>query len=285
VLKARGRATARVFGRAGEAAGGNPATGNPATVLWLDDAEGSEVSDDALAAEAARCGTPATAFLWPGEAPRVRFFTPTRELPFCGHGALAAGAAAARRARTASVRLRAGDRDVLVEVDPAGIATLTMAGPGTVRTETAPGPLLAALRAAPDAAREIPIASVGSPKWLVELADAAALRALAPDMAALAALSRAAGVNGAYAFTRAGTATGVDALARGFNPHGGVAEDAATGVAVGALAWWLRDELAGRWLVVEQGVGLADLNRLVARVDGDRILVGGAVALDPEEGP
>jgi PhzF family phenazine biosynthesis protein len=277
VLDVRDEATARVFGRPGD-----PATGNPATVLWLGAAA---ITDEELAREAARRGTPATAFLWPGDVPRVRFFTPVRELAFCGHGALAAGAAAGRRARMPRVQLSAGDREIVVELDAGGVATLILPGPGTARREPAPAAVLDALGAAGVAVGEVAVASVGSPKWLVEVADAAALRALAPDHAALAALSRAEGVNGAYVFTRAGVAAGVDALARGFNPHGGVDEDAATGVAAGALAWWLRDQLAGRWLVVEQGIGLADLNRLVARVDGDRIYVGGHVALAGEEAP
>jgi PhzF family phenazine biosynthesis protein len=279
VLDVRGEATARVFGRAGAAE-----TGNPATVLWLGD---DTATDQELIAEAARRGTPATAFLWPGEVPRVRFFTPVRELAFCGHGALAAGAVAGRRAGASAVRLRAGGREIAVELTASGLATLTMAGPGTVRRESAPAAVLGALGAAGAAGAaigEVVVASVGSPKWLVEVTSAAALRALAPDHAALAALSRAEGVNGAYVFTRAGVPAGVDALARGFNPHGGVDEDAATGVAAGALAWWLRDALAGRDLVVEQGIGLAALNRLVARVDGDRICVGGHVVVAGGEG-
>lgn len=278
MLSVRRAAQALVFGRAGD-----PASGNPATVLWLEEAP---ASDAALVQEAARRGTPATAFLWPGEVPRVRFFTTSRELSFCGHGALAAGAAAARLAGAAEVRMRAGEREVAVALEPGGLVTLTLAGPGTLRREEDPAAVLAALGVGGTAvATEVPISSVGSPKWLVEVADAAALRALAPDMAALAALSRERGVNGAYVYARGGAAAGVDALARGFNPHGGVAEDAATGVAAGALAWWMRDELAGSWLVVEQGIGLTDLNRLVARVDGELIRVGGRVTLVGEEAP
>jgi len=277
VLEVRDEAAARVFGRAGEAA-----SGNPASVLWLGD---DGVTDDELVQVAAHRGTPATAFLWPGDVPRVRFFTPVRELAFCGHGALAAGVVAARRANAPVVRLRGLDREVEVELGAGGLATLRMSGPGTVRREPAPVAVLDALGATGTATGEVVVCSVGSPKWLVEVADPAALRALAPDHAALAALSRANNVNGAYAFTRTGVAAGVDALARGFNPHGGVDEDAATGVAIGALAWWLRDELAGRWLVVEQGIGLVDLNRLVARIDGERIDVGGRVVLAGKEAP
>jgi trans-2,3-dihydro-3-hydroxyanthranilate isomerase len=104
-----------------------------------------------------------------------------------------------------------------------------------------------------------------------------------PDFNALADLSRAEGINGAYVYTRSGVPVGVDMLARGFNPQGGVKEDAATGAAAGALAWRLRDQLAGRQLVVEQGVGLAERNRLVARIEGDRIYFGGCVAFSKQE--
>jgi PhzF family phenazine biosynthesis protein len=265
--------TALVFGRAGE-----HASGNPATVIWLD----QPLDDAALMREARARNTPATTFILPGEPTRVRFFTRERELAFCGHGSLAAGAAVARRNRALSAHLRAGDRDVIIELEHEHeVATLIIPGVGVERDERDPEPVLRALGVG-EAVGEVVVASVGSPKWLIEVPSIKALRAVQPDMTALAALSEAAAVNGAYVYARRGAPAGVDALARGFNPRGGVDEDAATGVAAGGLAWHLRDQLAGRSLTVEQGIGLRDLNRLVARVAADHVRVGGKVWLERE---
>lgn len=108
---------------------------------------------------------------------------------------------------------------------------------------------------------------------------------MGPDMGRLGRLSGEAGVNGAYVYVAGDEAAPADILARGFNPHGGVAEDAATGSAAAALAWALRDQRLGRWLIVDQGVGLDPLNRIRVRVSDEEIRLGGNVELTCPEVP
>lgn len=259
--------------------------GNPATVVWC----GHErPATEDLQRLAAKHGTPVTAFIVNGDPAKVRFFSPSSELPFCGHGALAAGSALAeaRGARSAEIRAVASRRHLTVELGEPGIATLVMSGPPEVREETDRGPVLAALGVEAgevDGSLPFAIGDAGSPKWLVPVRSREALLAVRPRMADLAALSGARGVNGAYVYTTRGTSPGVDALARGFNPRAGTDEDAATGVAAAPLAAALRPGgPERRTFVVEQGIGLRQLNRIQVALEGDRVLVGGEVRR-PEE--
>jgi predicted PhzF superfamily epimerase YddE/YHI9 len=97
------------------------------------------------------------------------------------------------------------------------------------------------------------VVSVGSPKLLVEVADAATLYGLQPDLPAIAAWGKGAGVNGLYVYCRCddGTYEG-----RNFNHLDPALEDSATGVAAGALT-----ALLGHAITLRQGraVGSANL--------------------------
>ena len=77
------------------------------------------------------------------------------------------------------------------------------------------------------------IASVGSPKLLLEVADRTTLRALRPNLELIADWSALHQVNGCYAYCRTGES---EYEGRNFNHLDPALEDSATGVAAGALA-------------------------------------------------
>lgn len=77
------------------------------------------------------------------------------------------------------------------------------------------------------------IASVGSPKLLLEVADRTTLRALRPNLELVADWSTLHQVNGCYAYCRTGEN---EFEGRNFNHLDPALEDSATGVAAGALA-------------------------------------------------
>jgi PhzF family phenazine biosynthesis protein len=133
--------------------------------------------------------------------------------------------------------------------------------------------LVAELLAAPGLAlASAPVvASVGSPKLLVEVKDSATLHGLRPDLARIVAWGQANGVNGCYAFCRTGES---EYEGRNFNHLDAALEDSATGVAAGALSAWL-----GHGLTMLQGRALGDPCRIVARADGETIHVGGATEI------
>ncbi|MDX6353812.1 MAG: hypothetical protein QOF98_715, partial [Streptomyces sp.] len=106
---------------------------------------------------------------------------------------------------------------------------------------------------------------------LVEVADEAAVRALAPDFAALARLSRRGVIATAGA---ADPGQGYDFVSRGFFPRLGIDEDPVTGSAHTALApFWSRrlgrDRLVGLQASARTGLVATELR-------GDRVLLTGS---------
>ena len=112
------------------------------------------------------------------------------------------------------------------------------------------------------------LSSVGSPKLLIEVANPHALHALHPPLARIVDWGRDNGVNGCYVYC----VVGEDEFeGRNFNHLDPALEDSATGVAAGALSAWL-----GRGIVMRQGAAMGNPCRIVTRVSGNEIYVGGA---------
>ena len=113
--------------------------------------------------------------------------------------------------------------------------------------------------------------SVGSPKLLVEVADAATLHGLTPDLSAIVAWSKIAGVNGLYVYCKVddGSYEG-----RNFNHLDPVLEDSATGVAAGALT-----ALLGHSILLRQGRATGRACLIATGIEGTDILVGGKVEI------
>ena len=132
--------------------------------------------------------------------------------------------------------------------------------------------LPARLLAAPDLvlASAPRVLSVGSPKLLLEVADAETLHGLAPDLALIHVWGRNAGVNGCYAWCRSGEG---EVEGRNFNHLEPALEDSATGVAAGALTL-----LLGQGLKVRQGRAAGQACLIRTALEGDAVLVGGLVS-------
>ena len=199
-------------------------SGNPAAVLRLE----AYPEDALLQAVAAENNLAETAFLVPeGRDYRLRWFTPTVEVPLCGHATLASAAVVMER-------LEPGRREVVFH---------SASGPLPVR-RTATGYLLdfPARRSSPTAAPPALLAALGfTPvevladafNYLVVAAEARVVRALAPDLAAIGRLDR-----GGVIVTAPGDA-GYDLVSRYFAPAKGIPEDPVTGGAHCALTpYW-----------------------------------------------
>jgi PhzF family phenazine biosynthesis protein len=250
--------------------------GNPLAVVH--DAEG--LSDERLADFARWTNLSETTFLLPPTDPaadyRVRIFTPGGELPFAGHPTLG----------SCHAWLAAGGvpRDVATVVQQCGVGLVRVRRDGARLAFAAPpcrrAPVEPALQAAVLAALGLEpghlLASSwldNGPRWLaLRIQDAAALRALVPDHAALRHLAKVGVV--------APQAPGSDTLfeVRAFAAPLGVDEDPVTGSLNAGLAGWLMDDgQAPDEYVAAQGTALGRAGRVHVRRDAEALWIGGDV--------
>ena len=165
-----------------------------------------------------------TAFVVPVDDPdadfRLRWFTPVSEVDLCGHATL--GAAHCLFSDRVDGPIRFSTRSGVLTVSQAGDA-LTMDFPArpAVRID-APDGLADALGADP-----VWIGRGGTNDVLCELADEPAVRALTPDMTALARVE----ARGVIVTAAAATGGNYDFVSRFFAPREGIAEDPVTGSA------------------------------------------------------
>ncbi|MBN8713144.1 MAG: PhzF family phenazine biosynthesis protein [Xanthomonadales bacterium] len=236
-----------------------------------------------------------TAFLLPVTDPaadyHVRIFTPRQELPYAGHPSVGAAYAALDAGMVGAGKSR------LVQQCAAGLLPVQVEGTGAACIIHVQAPA-ARLREHDTTAMQRLAASLGAPlepgrwrevdngpRWLVcDLGQAAVVRALHPDMAALAALSMDWSVIGACVFGR--EPEGAVAMAvRAFCPADGIPEDPVTGSANAAIAAYLQATgglgLYGRQWRASQGREVGRDGYLEVRVDGDggAISVGGACCI------
>jgi len=194
-----------------------------------------------------------TAFIFnePGDGydVEVRFFTPTREVPICGHATIAAHYvyAAERGTRSGVVRQKTGAGVLPVEILPEGDDTrvvMTQAAVefGRVLDGGELSSLLDGLGVRADDLDEslpVQVASTGHSKVMVPLRSRAVLDSLSIDDAELSRLSARISCNGFYAFTFDSGEDGVLTSGRMFAPAIGIREDPVTGNANGPLGAYL----------------------------------------------
>jgi PhzF family phenazine biosynthesis protein len=201
-------------------------SGNPAAVMPME----SFPEDALLQAIAAENNLAETAFLVAdAEDFRIRWFTPTTEVPLCGHATLASAAVVMEY-------LEPG-RDRVVFHSASGPLTVTRAGTGYVMDfPVRPSEVVATPPGLAEALGVVPVEVVANEfNYLAVLESEAAVRAMAPDFEAIARLDRdgvivTAASDGEYDF-----------VSRYFAPAKGIPEDPVTGSAHTMLApYWSR---------------------------------------------
>jgi PhzF family phenazine biosynthesis protein len=273
-----------------------PGHGNRAGVVL--DAAG--LSEGEMQRLAAFVGAPETVFVtrMDGELVRVRYFTPTQEVAFCGHATVALGLLLAQEGHWAGEALAL---DTLMGRVP--LRLLCEAGvPWQVwmeqpRHESRPvererhAELAAALGLDSRMIhRGLPLAAASTGLWsvFVPLLDSALLDALEPDLEAIAQLSRRLGVDSVYAYAPLGVSR---FAARDFAPVLGIPEDPVTGSAGGALLGLLAAQgrlplRSGRACgVIYQGHALGTPGEVEVEVEvrGDQVVavhVGGCATVE-----
>jgi PhzF family phenazine biosynthesis protein len=255
-----------------------PFAGNPAAVCLLD---GDAWPDEGwMRRVAAEMNLSETAFAHPlpagaGADWALRWFTPTVETNLCGHATLATAHALHGDGATDGT-VRFGSRSGVLVAHAHQDGSITLDFPAAPAAEApVPDGLADALGATPEAAYGT--GALGD--LLVVLADEATVRALTPDVAALAGLADRDGVRG-FIVTAAASdpRRGYDFVSRFFAPAQGIPEDPVTGSAHTALApYWSarlgRDALTGLQASARTGL-------VRTAVHGDRVhLTGRAVTV------
>jgi PhzF family phenazine biosynthesis protein len=223
--------------------------GNPAGVVPQADG----LSEAEMQAIARELNNPETAFVLSPDGPDhdvwVRFFTPTIEVPSCGHATIAAhyvrAVENALPPSTVVQKIGAGILPVDIESDDAGYRIVMTQGRiefGEPFSESQVGEIVAALGLEADHLDKrcpVQVVSTGHSKVLVGIRSRADLNRLSPDLGRLAEISARIGCNGYFVFVLESEPSDVLAHGRMFAPAIGIPEDPVTGNANGPLGAYL----------------------------------------------
>jgi len=276
-------------------------TGNPAGVV--SNADG--LTEDQMKKMAREINCSETAFVFSPQAEdhdaRIRFFTPTTEVPICGHATVAAiyVRAIETRARASRVLQKTGVGILPVDIVEDGNdykIIMTQGKPEFSSTiegadkET----LISALGISPSDLDErcpIEIASTGHSKVMIAIKSRSLLNRLKPNMAALAELSKKIGCNGYFVFTFESDDPEILTHGRMFAPAIGINEDPVTGNANGPLGAYLvhhgltqhdgtqlrfkgkQGEAIGRPGIVEVNVKIENNEPVQVQIGGNAVIV------------
>ena len=240
-----------------------PFSGNPAGVCLLE-ASAPETWMQAVAAEV---NLAETAFLVPrGDVDHdLRWFTPTVEVPLCGHATLASAHVLGGSGRFHTL-------SGLLTCTPGSNGTIDMDLPATVVTSVSGAAANGwGARLGLTESRVVAV-SHGPGDWtLIEVTDAAAVRSAVPDFDQVMAHSPHAVI--VVADTTDDASEPTDSVARVFAPASSIPEDPVTGAA---------HTLIGPWLAARTGrsafTGYQASRRggtVTMRVAGDRVVVSG----------
>lgn len=238
--------------------------GNPAAVVPLE----SWLPDERLQAIAAENNLSETAYFVPqGEGFELRWFTPQSEVDLCGHATLATAFVIATildpgRERIGFTTRKAGPLAVTREGD---VLTLNFPSRPAIPLPAPPAGVVEALGG------PAPVAVLQARDCVLVYEDEATVRALAPDMSALAK---------ADCFSACVTAPGsggVDFVSRFFVPREGIPEDPVTGSTHSTLIPYWADRLGKTRLIARQVSARG--GSLSCELVGDRVRIGGKAVL------
>ena len=237
----------------------NRFAGNPAAVIPFS----IFPPDTTLQAIAAENNLAETAFLSPrNDGYSLRWFTPTTEVPLCGHATLASAAVVMERLERerSSVVFHSASGPLTVKRTDAGYVMDFPCRPA--KPIAAPPELVQAIGAAP-----IEVFADAF-NYTALLASAEAVRRLAPDIAAIGRLDL-----GGVIVTAPGD-EGYDFVSRYFAPAKGIAEDPVTGGAHCMLVPYWTERLGKKTFLAYQASRRG--GEILCRMKGDRVELEGS---------
>ena len=244
----------------------------------------SELTSVQKAAIAKEMGYSETAFVLDSDKAdfKLQYFTPTEEVPLCGHATIAAFS-------TLKLLNMLDKTDCTIETET-GILNIHIKDDGLILMEQNCPAYLEVLdsdiftgcieRNFIDQRFPIQIVSTGLNDIMLPVDSAEHLEQLSPDFEMIANMSKAKEVVGVHAFTLI-KESDVTAICRNFAPLYGIDEESATGTASCALACYLfkyyKQQLQ---YVFEQGHNMGEISRIVVNLSYhenviDSVFVGG----------
>lgn len=232
------------------------AGGNPAGVVFAVDG----MTPAQKQTIASRVGVSETAFISKSQSAAVKleFFTPTVQIPHCGHATVAAFCYLMQKAGLpeggSSKETIDGTRKILLRNGAAYMQQLAPTYTAIISKGIKPADIGSALSLAENQMLpgiEPVVVHTGNSFLIVPLQDLAAQRKIKPDFTAIQQISEKLGVTGFYTFCLETEEPGRDAAARMFAPLVGINEESATGTAAGPLAAYLYDVIGIQKIHIE----------------------------------
>lgn len=255
------------------------AGGNPAGIVF----NHPELTNEEKMAVSAKLGFSETAFVTSSDKAdyKLEYFTPTEEVPLCGHATIATFATlhklGALQTGSLTMETKAGLLELSVGED--GLIMMEQNPPRYYETVTEQE--LQPCLGDGLSKQSSQIVSTGLKDIIVPFQSPEALHQARPDFAAMTELSRRKQVVGIHAFALTPDKGEVDAVCRNFAPLYGIDEESATGTASCALAGYLwKQGLQKQQYIFEQGYSMNLPSRIVVKTQSqgtaiDRIFVGG----------
>jgi PhzF family phenazine biosynthesis protein len=243
----------------------NRSGGNPAGCIYLDGPE--TISSDQMQQIAREMAgyVSEVVYVYPeDEITTLRFFSSECEVAFCGHGTIAAMYDLVKNdpdlLRNPILRIRIGDRQILVRNEIAGADAVFISAPSPVVLKSEPDPdtIAAALRIPPGDIADptaISFINAGLATLIVPLSSLAAVLAVHPDQQNLKDFCTRLGIEIILIHTTEVSTAGSAYRTRVFAPVFGYLEDPATGSGNAAFGYHLlaSHRWDGKLLTIEQG--------------------------------
>ncbi|ADG39632.1 MULTISPECIES: PhzF family phenazine biosynthesis protein [Leuconostoc] len=214
---------------------------------------------------------------------RLEYFTPTEEVPLCGHATIATFAFLnlTNKLSKSDYTIETKSGILSMKVDTDGMVFMEQKVPTYSNTLTSDLFNACLDTNAIDSKLPIQIVSTGLRDILLPVSSRKALQELKPDFKVMAALSKEQNVVGVHAFSLEESESGITAICRNFAPLYDIDEESATGTSNCALACYLFKYVAKKsQYIFEQGYNLNSPSKIVVNLtthDGiiDGVFVGG----------
>ncbi|MBM7561847.1 PhzF family phenazine biosynthesis protein [Fusibacter tunisiensis] len=218
--------------------------GNPAGVILL---EAVYPPEEKMQEIASFLNLSETAFIVSGKGAydfEIRFFTPTDEVPLCGHATLASIHMLSRLGKTHKKSLNIGTKAGMIKIEIKGDGTLFMKQPTPHfrlinLVERQKVEACFSIKINEEAHYPIEIWNTGLDDLILKVKSEKDLNALSVSFEALSQVSKQLNVVGAHVFTIENNTL----YARNFAPLYGINEESATGTSNGALAAYLHHHI------------------------------------------